>query len=279
MQDIQPLLDQREEVLMRLSNYQGAADVIKLAVRTPSPDNDVAAWNVVVPAVSMLKDSFEYYNLFKNGLLKLVAFVCKDDPYITLPEHLMTAKLIVNMFDFVIRFDEVKMGKSTIQNDFSFYRRSMNRMKRGDQVGDFAVEDAPVSEELANRMSLFFAYPNPFTKALIDEFTKNENLGPREHVTRCFALVANACRAMAERGGPPDTVLPLFRAMVAAILFYDYAHPLGVFVKKSDVDVVACVMALKRYEGDTMDLLNTIRYGTHTFNSEMTPKKIIDILQ
>ncbi len=183
------------------------------------------------------------------------------------------------MLDFVIRFDELKMGKATIQNDFSFYRRSMNRMKRGDALGDVEVERPPVNEELANRMSLFFAYPNPFTKALIDEFARLEV--PRESLARCFGLAANACRAMAERHSKAterEQAFGLFRAMVAAILFYDYVSPAGVFVKRADVDVVACIAALKRYEGDATDMLNTIRYGTHSFSADTTPRRITEAM-
>lgn len=279
VEGVVPLLARTGDILNRLRQYKGCAEYIKVAVRTPSIENDVAAWNAVVPAVMMLKEFFDFYNEFKVGLLSLIQHVCVDDPFLSLPEHLMTAKLIVNMFDFIIKFDEIKMGKASIQNDFSFYRRSVNRMRRGESVGDYTVEAAPVNDEQANRMSLFFAYPNPFTKALIDEFAKEDNgLGPREHLTRCFAVVANACKTMAERGNDKEVNFGLFRAMVAAMLFYDYTSPLGVFVKKSDVDVVGCVTALKRYEGDAMDLLNTIRYGTHTFNSETTPKRIVEIM-
>ena len=248
-------------------------------MRTPSVENDVAAWNAVVPAVTMLLEFFEYYDGFKTELLRLLAFVCTDDPYISLPENLASAKLLVNMFDFVIRFDELKMGKASIQNDFSFYRRSMNRMKRGDAMGDLDVERPPVNDEMANRMSLFFAYPNPFTKALIDEFGRLNV--PREHLARCFALIANACRTMSERYSPPnqrEEAFGLFRAMVAAILFYDYVNPMGVFVKKSEVDVVACVMALKRFDTEATDMLNTIRYGTHSFNNPETPRKVLDAM-
>ncbi len=44
------------------------------------------------------------------------------------------------------------------------------------------VEPPPVNDETANKMSLFFAYPNPFTKALIDVFTADDERtpGPRE---------------------------------------------------------------------------------------------------
>ena len=36
---------------------------------------------------------------------------------------------------------------------------------------------------------------------------------------------------MADRRHDKDEAFGLFRAMVAAILFYDYVHPSGVFVK------------------------------------------------
>jgi hypothetical protein len=82
-----------------------------VAVRTPNVENDVAAWNAVVPAVEMLRDFFNFYDEFRTCLMRLLAFVCTDDPYISLPENLYCSKLLVNMFDFVIKFDEVKMQK------------------------------------------------------------------------------------------------------------------------------------------------------------------------
>jgi hypothetical protein len=60
-----------------------------VAVRTPSVENDVAAWNAVVPAVNMLKGFFEFYDQFREAMLRLLQFICADDPYISLPENLM----------------------------------------------------------------------------------------------------------------------------------------------------------------------------------------------
>lgn len=39
-----------------------------------------------------------------------------------------------DILDFVFEFDELKMANSSIQNDFSYYRRTMNRMKMSRQV-------------------------------------------------------------------------------------------------------------------------------------------------
>lgn len=117
----------------------------------------MAAWNAVVPAVEMLRDFFNFYDEFRTSLLRLLAFVCADDPYISLPENLFCAKLLVNMFDFVIKFDEIKMSKASIQNDFSFYRRTMNRMKRGDDGGLAMAQRPPVLEDVRKKGTAFLS--------------------------------------------------------------------------------------------------------------------------
>ena len=42
---VKPLLDRTGEILEQLKGYTGCAEFIKLAVRTPSTENDIAAWN------------------------------------------------------------------------------------------------------------------------------------------------------------------------------------------------------------------------------------------
>ncbi len=37
------------------------------------------------------------------------------------------AKQLAHILDFVLRFDELKMKAPAMQNDFSFYRRTMSR--------------------------------------------------------------------------------------------------------------------------------------------------------
>lgn len=56
------------------------------------------------------------------------------------------------------------MMNPAIQNDFSYYRRVLGRMKDKKQK-------MKVDEELANKMSFFFAYPTPMMKVMIDSTT------------------------------------------------------------------------------------------------------------
>lgn len=109
------------------------------------------------------------------------------------------AKQLADVFDFVLRFDDSKvystpiiiylisspptrgvnvnnqpanhhhpqMVNPAIQNDFSYYRRTLNRMKLSKKDANIKIRD-----ELANRMSLFFAYPTPMMKVLSETTAK-----------------------------------------------------------------------------------------------------------
>ena len=59
------------------------------------------------------------------------------------------------------------MVNPAIQNDFSYYRRTLNRMKISKKDLNIRIRD-----ELANRMSLFFAYPTPMMKVLSETTAK-----------------------------------------------------------------------------------------------------------
>jgi hypothetical protein len=94
------------------------------------------------------------------------------------------------------------MVKPAIQNDFSYYRRVLTRMRAAQRMGTVSasgnncasfgltktskqkkpIEDEgekeedhiKVDEELANKISLFFAYPTPMMKVLIDTTTVSD---------------------------------------------------------------------------------------------------------
>jgi len=104
------------------------------------------------------------------------------------------AKQLADVFDFVLRFDDAKMVNPAIQNDFSYYRRTLNRMKLSKKDMNIKIRD-----ELANRMSLFFAYPTPMMKVLSEttvKFLSADTTVPRDNVTVALATMANVCHDM-----------------------------------------------------------------------------------
>jgi len=81
-------------------------------------------------------------------------------------QHLETQQALVKqlaeILEFVLKFDEHKMKTPAIQNDFSYYRRTLTRASRQDN----AERDLVVGNELANRMSLFYAHATPMLRVL-----------------------------------------------------------------------------------------------------------------
>ena len=90
------------------------------------------------------------------------------------------------------------MVNPAIQNDFSYYRRTLSRMKMSKKDLNIKVRD-----ELANRMSLFFAYPTPMMKVLSETTAKflnsNSTTVPRENVTQALGHMSNICLDMVEK--------------------------------------------------------------------------------
>lgn len=92
-------------------------------------------------------------------------------------QHLETQQALVKqlaeILEFVLKFDEFKMKTPAIQNDFSYYRRTLSRASLGGQQQPRqesqpagGERDLVVGNELANRMSLFYAHATPMLRVL-----------------------------------------------------------------------------------------------------------------
>lgn len=120
-------------------------------------------------------------------------------------EHLEMQQALVKQFaeilDFVLKFDDLKMTNPSIQNDFSYYRRTMSRLRLASQDESLYDNDLNISNELANRMSLFYAHATPMLKILSDavsKFVANNKHLPIENTTETLGTMAKVCQRMIE---------------------------------------------------------------------------------
>ncbi|KAJ3277488.1 Protein fam49a, partial [Blyttiomyces sp. JEL0837] len=230
-----------------LRQYNGCGDAIRKAISNPSRETEDAAWQVVSPAVIKLKDYYEFSLRLEDVFPRLLQFFCSQgNAGSNLERFQATAKRMGDILNFVSLFDELKMGNPNIQNDFSYYRRTLSRMRmsNGSQPQNIVVHD-----ELANRMSLFYAHSTPMTKSIIDS-TQNtiraHNGVTGESVTDCLAVLAAICyNAVAKgrasqssqgQGGQGNVVEYCLRVMVVCIIVYDHVNPVGVFAKGSKLN-------------------------------------------
>ncbi len=94
------------------------------------------------------------------------------------------------------------MNNPAIQNDFSYYRRTLNRkkMEEGSTASGGAVS-AELPDDVANRMSLFYANPTPMLNTLSGATSRLLQENPDltlENATNCFSTMASVCRVINE---------------------------------------------------------------------------------
>ncbi|CAK6963166.1 protein FAM49A isoform X2 [Scomber scombrus] len=286
---VNSVLQDSENILSGLQAYKGAGQEIRDAIQNPSDHMlQERAWNSVCPLVIKLKKFYSFSLRLEEALKSLLE--CLTCPPCTPTQHLekeqALAKQFAEILHFTLRFDELKMRIPAIQNDFSYYRRTISRNRINNMNLDIENE---VNNEMANRMSLFYAEATPMLKTLSNAttnfVTENKTL-PLENTTDCLSTMASVCKVMLEtpeyssRFSSEDTLLFCMRVMVGVIILYDHVHPNGAFNKSSKIDMKGCIKVLKDQPADNVEgLLNALKFTTKHLNDESTPKNIRTMLQ
>ncbi|KAL5017396.1 hypothetical protein ScPMuIL_006985 [Solemya velum] len=281
---VQTVLQDGHQILNSLQSYTGASEEIRQAISNPrSEEYQQQAWKAVCPLVQQLKVFYDFSSNLDNIVPELLAVLCSNE--LTPRQHLELQQALFKQFaeilDFVLKFDDLKMMNPAIQNDFSYYRRTLNRMKL---ATDDDCNDGVVTNEIANRMSLFYAEATPMLKTLGDStsrFVSQHKEIPVENTTDCLSTMANICRVMIEnpeycsRFTNEETKLFCLRVMVGVIILYDHVHPVGAFAKSSSIDVKSSIKVLKEQTAGRVELLlNALRYTTKHLNDETTSKTL-----
>ncbi|CAB3384816.1 CYFIP-related Rac1 interactor B [Cloeon dipterum] len=285
---VQQVLKNSETILNELQQYKGAGKEIREAISNPTDESQKRALQAVLPLVSKLKRFFEFSLELEAVVPQILSELCSGEMIPT--QHLETQQALVKQFaeilEFVLKFDENKMKTPAIQNDFSYYRRTIARQRMS--TNDDHPDAKEVSTELANRMSLFYAHATPMLRVLSDavsQFVSERTDIPIENTTETLSTMAKVCLRMLEspqlmaQFQREETQLFVLRVMVGLVILYDHVHPQGAFVKASNVDVKGCVKLLKEQPAIKSEgLLNALRYTTKHLNEDATPKNIKTLL-
>jgi len=275
-QEVANYLQKSSNVLIEVAHFKGCDVEIKAAISTPTPDTDEACWRKLLPSVDVLKTFYDFSEALGQLLPNLLTALFAGDQNQNLSTQQALAKQLADVLDFVLRFDDCKMKNSSIQNDFSYYRRSLNKGAR--------KNEAKVKDELANKMSLFFAYPTPMLKVIIETTTSLVKSGSiqKVDVIAGFTLLSNVCLEMVQNQNfkNEDTNLFCLRAMTAGIVIVDHLDEMGAFHKGSKVHIKNAIGALQNYNPKTAteSLLNALKFSTINLNKPETPQIIKGLL-
>jgi len=275
-------------ILQQLRGYKGCGDQIRVAISQPTPQSEQEAWAAVIPAVETLRQFFEFSLVLENTMPCLLSVLCvsaspvpPDHIHRSIESHPGLTRLFADVLAFVFEFDDLKMSTPSIQNDFSYYRRTMNRLRMQSTQNMQSVQ--VLGDDLANRMSLFYAYHTPMMKAVTDS-TSNA-IGTRtvnqNNVSEFLAAICGVCYhgITKRRVQRPETIGFMLRVMVATALLYDHVHPQGVFIKTSPIPIKNIIKAVQA-EGEIGNgpLLNALRFSSRHLQDESTPKSVRQLL-
>lgn len=140
----------------------------------------------------------------ENVVPKILSELCSGEMPPT--QHLETQQALVKqlaeILEFVLKFDELKMKTPAIQNDFSYYRRTLTRQRMSVTQEGYQLEDTKdITNELAYRMSLFYAHATPMLKVLSEATTRFVVVRteiPKENITETLSTMAKVCLRMLE---------------------------------------------------------------------------------
>uniref|UniRef100_A0A2P2HY84 Protein FAM49B-like n=1 Tax=Hirondellea gigas TaxID=1518452 RepID=A0A2P2HY84_9CRUS len=296
--DVSKVLQASREVICDLQQYKGAAKEIREAISDPGGACQRRAWVAVMPLVHKLHNFYIFSHQLEVILARVLLELCS--PNIQPGDHLETQQALVKqlaeILEFTLKFDELKMTTPAIQNDFSYYRRTVMRSRLDTSYSgakecnssDSDDEVLILDHQTANKMSLFYAYPTPMLRVVSEatsKFVTEHKEIPLEQTTETLGTMAKVCQKMLEnpeliaRFRREETQLFILRVMVALVILYDHVHPVGAFAKASTVDVKGCVKVLKEQPASSSEnLLNALRYTTKHLNDDSTPKHIRTLL-
>ncbi|ORY08276.1 FAM49A-like protein [Basidiobolus meristosporus CBS 931.73] len=280
---VSTMLRPTSSIIDSLRQYKGCAEEIRQAISNPNPETEQAAWRELTPAVAHLKEFYEFAATLEEAIPKLLQPLCQGNANQNIDKFHALAKVFADILDFVFAFDELKMANPAIQNDFSYYRRSLSRLKMANSA---QASESIVQDELANRISLFYAYHTPMLKTVIDsvtEFVNKQSEGP--NVADCLSTITLACLNVVTKQEYVSLVktskLNGFcqRVMVACTVLYDHIKPSGVYNKSSTINVRNVIKTVQTQGTDCKDtLICALRFNSKHLNDEDTPKQIKALL-
>lgn len=247
----------------------------------PSPETEAAAWKAVEKAADSLYKFYKYSKKIEAHLKTLLPTFIGDNVEQTIKDNEANVIALAKIFQFAFRFDEKKMVKPSIQNDFSYYRRVVGKMRAGKQsaTNNKKKIKTKVGEDDANKMSFHFAFPTPVMKVLIDSTVlSNEN---NQQYIASFSTIANvACNMVENDDLSDDDKMLLLCVMTGCIILVDHLIEGGAFQKRSPIRIVQCLTLLRNYQSQNTDfLLNSIRLSStnlsHSQNVNPTVKRIL----
>lgn len=276
-----------DNFIEQLKSFKVAEAETKMAMSKPSPETERKAWDAVVPNMFKLKEFCDFSKRMSPIITKIFKQLCA--PGVSslverLDSHQALVKQLAKVLDAVFKLDEFKMVHSGMSNDISYFRRKSQALgrKMGQETQRMSASFNNIDSldvDTTNTISLFFADPTPFLKALVKSLTDfvTENTGACNLTVDILGTMFKVCLKLCvvEPSDIPEcadftiddeTKLFVIRVMVGLVILYDHVNePNGAFNKGSHISVKDCLTVVKKQEENvSKPLLDVLRFRGRT---------------
>lgn len=270
-EQLQAVIENHPKIITQMQAYKGCTEYIRVAVSQPKNEEaKQLCWAQLSPSVEVLKEFYLHAeSLAKVFPILLDALCAPADVEGAFSSQQALTKQMVDVFDFCIAYDELKMGNPAISNDFSYYRRQMSAMRMGGGGGE---AKSGITDEMANKMSLFYAFPTPMLNLVKNCIQSDKLKIDKERLIAGLSLVANVCYNLVEKRKLTDNKLLMFclRAAVGATILVDSLFEPGIFNpkagKKTPISAKYALAVLKSYteadQSSIAHLINALKFNT-----------------
>mmetsp|Transcript_36538 Transcript_36538/g.68059 ORF Transcript_36538/g.68059 Transcript_36538/m.68059 type:complete len:300 (+) Transcript_36538:80-979(+) len=254
-------LSEARNLLKDLVNYHGNGESIRVALSN-SQDVDLQreSFSNLCPNIDVIA---RFHRLSVDIATDAASLANELITVENVKENLTYVKLLGEILLFAFEFDQMKMMKPEIQNDFSFYRRSLGSAATG---GDAL----PLPSDEANVVSMWLAGSLPMMGSICAALASESVV--LVHMTHVAfgMLVRKSVESSEEK-------VKLVNLMIISTIMYDRVCgvPGGVFTSSSAIKVKKCIQVMKRDGGNrAQQLAQCIKYSTIHYNDNSTPKSI-----
>lgn len=258
---VEEVLAGAPDVLLKVDQYVGCQELARTAMRDATTENEQKAFEGLLSAVDSISAFFNFHGTLQEVFPKLIKAIADD--YST-PDALQEAVCqplclkLIQIVDFAIRFDQVRMLRPNLSNDFSYYRRLLPKFNKHPKIR--------IKDDEASGMALFTAQHIPMVDALIrSSLAAAQGNG---NVSAVLALLGNSClKCVREDRAPPGTDKGMMcaRAMAGAVVLFDHCSIPHAFNRKAAIKTKEIVNTLKKSFAAEVALINAIRFNSKNF--------------
>jgi hypothetical protein len=267
--------------LSSLSAYTGCMELAKIAMSQPNVENETRAFEGLLESVRSIAYFYSFSKELETNCMECLQYLTQPTLLETknfAQENLSILYSLCDMFAMAMEWDEIRMHKAYLPNDFSYYRRLYPKFSKHPNI--------TIKEEEASSTALFTAYVNPMNLAIQKAYSNVLERNP--NVVYVLVTLVRVCHAsllhfsaihpthtttttsssaFSPESPTPDRRMYLARVTCAALLAHDCCDATGIFSPNSPFKLRKTILLWKRdlHHDQYRSLCNSLQYQSKHF--------------